>query len=138
MNNDKQNKKLTLIAAGLIAFLNGCSSTPTKDPNDPWIGWNRGAQSFNDHLDSYIMKPVAKGYDNVMPGFAHHAVTNFFSNIDDIGVFTNDALQGKFLQSGQDTARFLVNTTAGVGGLVDVGTMIDLPKHIEDFDQSFF
>jgi phospholipid-binding lipoprotein MlaA len=136
MNNNKRKQIATLIAVGMITLLSGCASTPNKDPNDPWVGWNRGAQSFNDGLDSHIMKPVAKGYDYVMPGFAHHAVTNFFSNIDDIGVFANDALQGKFIQSGQDTARFLVNTSAGVGGLIDVGTMIDLPKHVEDFDQT--
>ena len=82
------------------------------------------------------MKPVAKGYDQVMPDFAHHAVTHFFSNIDDIDVFVNDALQGKFVQSGEDTARLLVNTTVGIAGFIDVGSMIDLPKHNEDFDQT--
>jgi phospholipid-binding lipoprotein MlaA len=71
-----------------------------------------------------------------MPAFVDRGVTNFFDNLTGIGVFINDALQGKFVQSGMDTARFVVNTTAGVGGLVDVGTMIDLPKHNEDFDQT--
>jgi len=138
MNKKKKKAKTieTLIAAGMLVFLSGCATTHAPDPEDPWQGWNRGAQSFNDGLDQYVMKPVAKGYDTVMPTVAHHAVSNFFSNIDDISVFTNDALQGKFSQSGQDTARFLVNTSAGVGGLVDVGTMIELPKHFEDFDQT--
>ncbi len=126
-------------SCGILAILTlliGCATTHGSDPNDPWEGWNRGAQSFNDKVDDYVMKPVAKGYDRIMPQFAHHAVNNFFSNIDDIGVFVNDALQGKFSQSGLDTTRLLVNTTAGIGGLIDVGTMIDLPKHNEDFDQT--
>jgi phospholipid-binding lipoprotein MlaA len=126
----------SLVAIGAMAWLSGCATMQTADPRDPWEGWNRGVQSFNDQVDKFVMKPVAKGYNWVMPDFADKAVTNFFSNLDDIGVFTNDLLQGKFIQSGQDTARFLVNTTAGVGGLVDVGSMIDLPKHNEDFDQT--
>ena len=120
-----------------LVFIAGCSTTPTtQDPKDPWEGWNRDVQSFNDHLDDYVMKPVAKGYRWIMPGFADRAVTNFFSNIDDIGVTFNDLLQGKVGQSGADGARFLVNTTAGIGGLIDVGAMIDLPKHNEDFGQT--
>jgi phospholipid-binding lipoprotein MlaA len=132
----KNKKTEALIVAGVLALLSGCATTRTADSNDPWEGWNRNVQSFNDHVDDYVMKPVAKGYRWVMPGFADQGVTNFFSNINDIGVCANDALQGKFSQSGMDGARFLVNTTAGVAGLVDVGTMIDLPKHNEDFDQT--
>ncbi|MCK9608598.1 MAG: VacJ family lipoprotein [Methylomonas sp.] len=126
----------SLVAIGAMALMNGCATVQSPDPRDPWESWNRGVQSFNDDVDSYVMKPVAKGYKWVMPDFADQGVTNFFSNLDDIGVFTNDLLQAKLMQSGMDTARFLVNTTAGVGGLVDVASMIDLPKHNEDFDQT--
>jgi len=126
----------SLIAIGAMALLTGCATVQSPDPRDPWESWNRGVQSFNDDVDGYVMKPVAKGYNWIMPNFADQAVTNFFSNLDDIGVFTNDLLQAKVMQSGMDTARFLVNTTAGVGGLIDVASMIDLPKHNEDFDQT--
>ena len=126
----------SLFAASVMALLSGCATVQTTDSRDPWQGWNRGVQSFNDDVDDYVMKPVAKGYNWIMPNFANKGVTNFFSNLDDIGVSANDLLQGKFRQSGLDGARFLVNTTAGVAGFVDVGTMIDLPKHNEDFDQT--
>lgn len=129
-------KTAGMVIAGALSLLSGCATTHATDPQDPWEGWNRNVQSFNDHVDDYLMKPVAKGYDWIMPDFADQAVTNFFSNIDDIGVCTNDVLQGKLAQSGKDGARFLVNTTAGVVGLIDVGAMIDLPKHNEDFDQT--
>lgn len=129
-------KSGSLVAVGLMVLLGGCATTKATDPKDPWEGFNRNIQSFNDHVDDYVMKPVAKGYRWITPSFVDRGVTNFFSNIDDIGVIANDALQGKFLQSSQDSARFLVNTTAGVAGLVDVGSMIDLPKHNEDFDQT--
>ncbi len=135
-NNKKNILARSALLAAMMAVLSACATNKTSDSDDPWVGWNRGAQSFNDGLDSYVMKPVATGYEYVMPGFAHHAVTNFFSNLDDISVFTNDALQGKFEQSGSDTARFLVNSTVGIGGFIDIGTMIELPKHIEDFDQT--
>lgn len=124
---------LLLSAAVLSA---GCATVTPKDARDPWEGWNRGVQTFNDHVDDYVMKPVATGYNWIMPDFADQAATNFFSNLDDIGVVTNDVLQGKFAQSAKDSARFLVNTTAGVGGLIDIGSRMDLPKNNEDFDQT--
>jgi phospholipid-binding lipoprotein MlaA len=118
--------------------LAGCASTaPTvPDQNDPWAGWNRGTQTFNDNLDKAILKPIAKGYQWITPEFVAEGVTNFFSNINDVGVTINDLLQFKLTQSGMDAGRFLINTTAGVVGFVDVATMIDLPKHKEDFGQT--
>ena len=71
-----------------------------------------------------------------MPSFAGRGVTNFFSNINDIGVTINDLLQFKVAQTGVDGSRFIVITIAGIGGLIDVADMIDLPKHNEDFDQT--
>jgi phospholipid-binding lipoprotein MlaA len=115
-------------------FLTGCATTPND--SDPLGGWNRGVQSFNDKFDDYAMKPIAKGYRWIMPEFADQGVSNFFSNINDIAVTINDLLQFKLAQTGMDGSRFLVNTTAGIGGLFDVAAMIDLPKHHEDFDQT--
>ena len=132
------NSKLFILIGIILSTLliNGCATVDTPDPRDPWEGWNRNVQSFNDGLDDYAMKPVAKGYRWIMPTFADRAVTNVFSNIDDIGVFINDFLQGKFAQSGKDAGRFVVNTTAGIGGLFDVASMINLPKNREDFGQT--
>lgn len=127
------SNSLSLLIAALI--MGGCAGTP-KNPDDPFEGWNRGAQTFNDNLDKYIMEPIAKGYRWITPNFVDRGITNFFSNIDDIGVTINDFLQFKLAQSGLDVSRFLINTTAGVGGFVDVAAMIDLDKHEEDFDQT--
>lgn len=120
----------------LIIVLSGCASTQSTDVRDPWESWNRKIHVFNDTVDDYAMKPVAKGYRWIMPSFADRAVSNVFSNIDDIGVTINDLLQAKFTQSGMDGARFIVNTTAGIAGLIDVASMINLPKHKEDFGQT--
>jgi phospholipid-binding lipoprotein MlaA len=129
----KLNMKRSLIL-GFSLVLVSCATT--KSSNDPLEGWNRGTQVFNDNFDKYAMKPVAKGYQWIMPEFADHGVSNFFSNLNDIAVTINDLLQFKLTQTGMDGSRFLINTTAGVGGLIDVASMIDLPKHQEDFDQT--
>ena len=132
----KKNKIMTRLAGvALLGLLSGCATTAT-DSRDPLEGWNRGVQTFNDNLDKYAMKPIAKGYQWIMPSFADRGVTNFFSNINDIGVTINDLLQFKVAQTGMDGSRFIVNSVAGIGGLIDVAAMIDLPKHNEDFDQT--
>jgi phospholipid-binding lipoprotein MlaA len=126
----------TVLAAAIaVLLLDGCAGTP-KNPDDPYEGWNRGAQKFNDNLDKYIMKPVAKGYRWITPAFVDRGITNFFNNLGDIGVSINDVLQAKFAQGGMDAGRFLINTTAGIGGFIDVAAKIDMPKHEEDFDQT--
>ena len=127
---------LTCIIAALV--LTGCATTTIEEAaqDDPWQGWNKGTQSFNDSFDKNILKPVAKGYLDVTNQPIDDGVTNFFSNINDIGVTINDILQFKLLQGGMDISRFLINTTAGVAGIFDWASKIDLPKHNEDFGQT--
>lgn len=131
-----RNKRLVkrFVILGFSVLLASCATT--NNANDPLEGWNRGAQSFNDKFDQYAMKPVAKGYQWIMPEFVDQGLSNFFSNLNDISVTINDLLQLKLAQTGMDGSRFLLNSTVGVGGLVDVASMIDLPKHHEDFDQT--
>ncbi len=131
---NRKLKKLTGIA--VLVMLSGCATTQVADERDPWESWNRKVFNMNENLDDYAMKPIAKAYRWITPDFVDQAVSNVFSNIDDIGVTINDALQGKVSQSGLDFSRFIVNTTAGIGGLIDVATMIDLEKHDEDFGQT--
>ena len=137
MKKPTRTYKLNIaVLAGLAITLAGCASATKNDPRDPWENWNRGVQSFNDGLDDHFMKPIAKGYQKVTPEFVDRGVTNFFSNVDDINVVINDLLQFKLARTGQDLGRFLINTTAGLGGFVDVASMMSLPKHNEDLDQT--
>ncbi|WP_254786834.1 VacJ family lipoprotein [Methylomonas sp. LWB] len=126
----------TLILNGTFALLSACAATPATDPRDPYENYNRKVQSFNDGLDDYLMKPAAEAYRSVTPDFANRGISNFFSNVDDIGVIANEALQGSFSQSGLDGARLLINSTVGLAGFVDVATMLDFPKHEESFDKT--
>lgn len=130
-----QTIKIGVLSLSLLLVLGGCATT-ANDPRDPLEGWNRGVQTFNDGVDDYFMSPVAEGYKWITPSFLDQGVTNFFNNIGDIRVTVNDLLQFKFSQGGSDFTRFLINTTLGVGGLVDVGTMLDFERHDEDFGQT--
>lgn len=137
---------LSLISLGLSA----CISTEEvvlKEPavmpvldetseGDPIIGVNKKIFSFNDGLDRYLMEPVAKGYEAVMPRPFSRGITNFFSNLGEPRVILNDILQGKIGQSISDSMRFLINSTVGLAGLFDVAGRMGMKPHREDFGQT--
>ncbi|TXL23464.1 ABC transporter, partial [Methylococcaceae bacterium HT2] len=133
---NKIRKLRVVLSVGCLSILQACATVAHPDPVDPWESMNRGILSFNDEVDKYVLKPVAKGYQWITPEFADIGISNFFSNLKDIGVSVNDFLQAKPKQASMDAARFVVNTTVGIAGFVDVATMIDLPKHEEDFAQT--
>ncbi|MGZ4982026.1 MAG: MlaA family lipoprotein, partial [Methylobacter sp.] len=134
------NTRLLMSSLVISSVIAGCATTSTttesEKEKDTWEGWNRSTQEFNDDLDKAVLKPMAKGYMAITPQFVNDGITNFFSNMNDIGVTVNDLLQLKMTQGGMDASRFLINTTVGVAGFVDVAKMIDLPKHNEDFGQT--
>ena len=103
---------------------------------DPFEGMNRKVFVFNKALDDYVAAPVSDAYLWVTPQFVQTGIANFFSNLKDINVVLNDLMQGKVDQGGQDTGRFVVNTTLGLAGLFDVATELGLEKHDEDFAQT--
>ena len=128
-------KNILLILS--LTLLSACASVPGgPTEGDPFESYNRAMFSFNDNLDTYLLRPVAEGYDTVMPSPVKTGVSNFFSNIGDIFVILNDLLQFKFVQAIEDTSRFIFNSTIGLYGLIDVATPMGLPKHNEDFGQT--
>jgi phospholipid-binding lipoprotein MlaA len=124
----------------VLAFcVSGCVTLPpghTPPPQDPWESWNRGVYKVNDSVDRAVVKPLARGYVKVVPSPARTGVSNFFSNLHTPTTMVNDALQGKFGAAANDLARFVVNTTVGVGGLLDPATQMGLDKNDEDFGQT--
>ncbi|ADJ27271.1 MlaA family lipoprotein [Nitrosococcus watsonii] len=128
--------KLTLLGI-LLSLSAGCATNATYDAShDPFEGFNRAIYKFNDAADRYVMKPIAKGYDKVVPTPVDKGITNVFSNLNDLIVGLNGILQGKFQQGLTDFARFLANSTVGIGGLFDVATSGGMVKHDEDFGQT--
>lgn len=117
--------------AGLLA-LSGCATTNPKDPLEPF---NRAMFSFNDALDRAAVKPAAEAYTE-LPMFVQTGVANFFGNLADPWTAANNMMQGKFADGLSDMMRFLVNTTFGLVGVLDIGSEAGLTKHREDFGQT--
>jgi phospholipid-binding lipoprotein MlaA len=97
---------------------------------------NRAIFEFNEIVDDNVLKPIAKGYKYVTPDPVEVGISNFFSNLGEIGTITNDLLQLKFAQAGRDTMRFFLNSTLGIFGIFDVATPLGLSKNKEDFGQT--
>jgi phospholipid-binding lipoprotein MlaA len=129
-------------AALVIVFASSAGACATLPPNsqrvpqDPWESMNRGIYKFNDALDRAIAKPVAKTYVRFVPSPIRTGVTNFFDNLRMTTVMLNDTLQGKFRASATDLGRFLLNSTVGIGGVLDPATAAGLDKNNEDFGQT--
>ncbi len=121
--------------------LSGCTTTANQDLSvsevDPYENINRKVYAFNMTVDEYVAEPVAKAYKTVTPDVVQTGVNNFFGNLKTINTVINDVLQGKFQQSAEDSGRFLVNSTMGLGGLLDIAADMGLEHHEEDFDQTF-
>lgn len=129
---------LQLLLLVCVATLNtGCVSVngPTSKA-DPLESYNRTMFKINDSVDKAVLKPVSRTYDKITPSPLKKALRNFFSNIGEIPVVFNGLLQLKFQQAAYDTSRFLINSTLGLGGFLDVAADAGLEKHDEDFGQT--
>jgi phospholipid-binding lipoprotein MlaA len=128
---------LALAAVALATGVSGCASTGDADPRDPLEPVNRAVYRFNDGLDQALVRPLAAGYREHVPGEIRSRVRNLFSNIDDVFVGVNDFLQGNLRHGVEDWARVLFNTTFGLGGLHDVAAEWGLDKRSQDFGRTF-
>lgn len=127
--------KSALLGAAMAGLLGGCATA--GNPKDPVEGFNRAMYGFNEVVDKAAIKPVAQGYDAVLPSPVRTGVTNFFGNIADFFIGINNLLQGKPDQAASDIGRVLVNSTVGILGLIDVASNMGMEKHEEDFGQTF-
>ncbi len=112
------------------------ASSRTASTQDPFEGFNRAVFRFNDALDQALLKPVAQTYVEVVSEPWRQAVGNAFSNLSDPWSGLNCLLQGKPIEAVTQVARFLINTTVGIAGLVDVASELGLERHREDFGQT--
>ncbi len=129
--------KVTVLVT-VLAGMAGCATTSDeRDPRDPWEGFNRGAFEFNRGLDKAIVRPIAKLYHYVTPNFLEQGIENFVTNLSYPVTIVNLLLQGKFEDFGVSLGRFALNSTFGLAGLVDVASEQGIPRHNEDFGQTF-
>jgi phospholipid-binding lipoprotein MlaA len=103
---------------------------------DPWEPMNRRIYNFNAIFDEYVFLPVVRAYEFVLPKFAQTGVSNFFNNLYEITNLTNSLLQFKIVKVFNTFGRIAMNTTVGIGGLIDVATHEGVPRENEDFGQT--
>ena len=156
----KQLQRHLLLLVAVLALV-GCSTAPVQqgdaviepsfsadrvlgddvdyladEISDPWEGFNRSMYRFNYRFDKYVFLPVVNGYKFITPDFLEQAIHNFFLNLEDITTFFNSIMQLNGTMTVQTTGRFLINTTVGLLGFIDVASRLDIPKHDEDFGQT--
>ena len=130
--------KFNLIVIILFSTLTlGVDQTYAEDVKDPFEGVNRAVHEFNQALDDYVARPAAQVYTYLLPNPVEDGIANVFSNLDELTNVANGLLQGKFTQAANDSGRFLINSTLGVGGLFEVAESLGLAKSEgEDFAQT--
>ena len=126
-----------IIVSAIVVVSSGCASVATVsgDPADPWEPTNRTFYAFNDALDRAVLEPVANLYLN-LPAGLRDSIHNFLDNAAYPGTVLNQLLQGKLEPAVEGAARFMFNTTLGIGGLFDVSTEFGLERREEDFGQT--
>jgi phospholipid-binding lipoprotein MlaA len=152
-------RTITAMLIIFLALLAGCATAPVqKEPviparlsvdehavpeeqrafyiYDPWEPMNRRIYNFNAVFDQYVFLPVVRAYEFVLPSFAQTGVTNFFKNLTEINNLMNSLLQGKIVKFFNTFGRIAMNTTVGIGGLIDVATYEGVKRENEDFGQT--
>jgi phospholipid-binding lipoprotein MlaA len=129
------------LTAFLMLAVAGCASTPrdasARDPYDPFEPLNRQVWAFNQAADRALLRPIARGYDKVVPRPVKWSVANFFDNLGTPIWALNHLLQGNFADAGRQTGRFVLNSTLGLLGLWDPAGDNGLPRQPARFDQTF-
>lgn len=145
MKNIKQNfYKYTLMSAlclSALVGLNACASHQDVSEagieiHDPIENINRTTLKLNDAADKAILMPVAKGYRAVTPQAARTVVGNFLRNLNSPVIIGNELLQGDLEGAGNATARLVINTLAGFGGILDLAEQGGIEHQPEDFGQT--
>jgi len=153
-------RALCLMLLTAFLFLAGCGTAPVRkepeipakrpvseyvDPDvtyaidawDPWEPMNRRIYNFNAIFDNYVFLPVVQAYEFVLPVFVQTGITNFFNNLTEVTNLMNSLLQFKIEKAVNTFGRICINTTVGLGGLIDVATINDgIPREDEDFGQT--
>lgn len=131
MTRDFVKKLLPILA--VLAVVSACS-TGSKD--DPYEGFNRVVFAGNQRVDTYFLRPVAKGYRYITPDAVRTRIGNVSDNLSEPVNMLNAFLQGNFSQGSRNFFRFLINSSVGLAGLHDVATEAGIPAHTEDFGQT--
>lgn len=139
----KRNHPAVFLSLICVVLISGCATVRPRDQEenflnriDPHENINRKSYTFTDVIDRKIMEPVADFYIDHVPDRIRRHVGNFYDNLGYPNVALNSFLQGKVRQGFEDSLRFIVNSSVGVGGLFDMASHMGLVQHDEDFGQT--
>lgn len=127
---------LPVISALALSLFLGACSTPSAESlaqNDPWEKTNRDIFDFDVRLDHAVARPIAKGYRAAVPEPVRDGIHNALTNLNSPVVLANDVLQGDGDKAVNTAGRIVINSTVGLGGLIDVASKIGIPGHDNDF-----
>lgn len=127
-------------ACALVLWLGACATTPpgpgASTVYDPIEPVNRAVFEFNRVVDGLLIKPIAQLYGLIVPSPIRTGVRNFLANLRSPIIFANDLLQGETERAGTTLGRFMINTTIGLGGVLDPATALGRERHDEDLGQT--
>lgn len=138
LSGKRARRSLSLVTAVTALTLGACTSVPPeqRSENDPWEPVNRTIFDLNTTIDKATLKPIARGYDTVVPRPVKIGVSNFMSNLATPGSAFNNLLQGKPAGGFTELTRFMLNTVLGLGGLFDIASASGIEARSEDFGQT--
>lgn len=130
-------RPLMACALSTILGLSACAPAPAPQGiNDPYETQNRKVHSVNIVLDKNVIRPLASGASKVIPKPVSRGIGNFASNLGLPGEVANDILQARFDRAGRNTWRFVINTTVGLGGILDPATAFGAAEKPTDFGET--
>lgn len=112
------------------------AQAPADTANDPLETFNRNIFEFNEFLQKYLLRPLAEAYKFILPDFLEEGVHNILLNLRAPVILANDILQFEGGRALETVERFLINSTIGVAGFMDVAADMGIPGHNEDFGQT--
>lgn len=139
MLTNTKNYLLVLSISLLSGIFTSCTYNKNVcHPNDPLEPINRGVYQFNKTLDALYINPIVQVYTKTIPQPVRQLIGNFFNNISEVPTIINNLLQSKFEQARNSTARLVINTTLGIGGLLDIADKGNLKRKKEDLGNTLF
>ncbi len=129
---------LTTLVIGLSIALSACTTVPAgqRAASDPWEPMNRTLFQVNRSIDKVTTKPLARGYQKIIPSPIRNSVSNFFRNLTTPSSALNNFLQGKPKHGFSEFGRFVFNSSVGIGGLFDIASASGMEEYREDFGQT--
>ncbi|WP_456389724.1 MlaA family lipoprotein [Profundibacter sp.] len=136
MKNTQKTSIRSLLAVMSLVVIASCTAPAPKAINDPHEANNRRTHEANRRVDKALVRPASGAYGNILPAPVRQGVGNFASNLNLPGVIVNNLLQLNIDGAVKNTWRFVINTTVGLGGILDPSSTFELYEDSSDFGET--